>query len=422
MCAVSSCKPKAEFESVHIGNQAWTSENVNITHFQNGDIIPEAKSEDDWINAAQNHEPVWSYYNFDKKYENTYGRMYNWYALTDQRGFAPKGWRVPTLEDWTILINYCGGEEMAANKLKIVGTELWENTNDSVKNVYGFSAAPGGYYEAYEINGFWGIGRTGAWWTSNVSPENDGNAIAVFMSIKTDYTSGSEVSTNQERKSSGFSIRLILDKEIVESKPKDGNGVYTKVMTYKWCECGDYCQSSFIDENGKEYNFGNPSKGEVQFNCELNKDFDFKANKKFKIKFKEYSEYDFSILEITPLEDEQKSSTTTNQKKEENEIITLKEAQLSFLDASSDKVILVLGKPDYSGWLASRKECMVYFNKVNDGGNVKHLVLFASLEKPASPRVVRLLKAVKDGEKAFGGVHYVVINGKKVSTNSAMSN
>lgn len=56
---------------------------------------------------------------------------------------------------------------------------------------------------------------------------------------------------------------------------------------------------------------------------------------------------------------------------------------------------------------------MVYFNKVNDGGKVKHLVLFASLEKPASPRVVRLLKAVKDGEKAFGGVHYVVINGKK---------
>ena len=114
-----------------------------------------------------------------------------------------------------------------------------------------------------------------------------------------------------------------------------------------------------------------------------------------------------------------KSASQTSKK---NEIITFKEAQLSFLDASSDKVILVLGKPDYSGWLASRKECMVYFNKVNDGGNVKHLVLFASLEKPASPRVVRLLKAVKDGEKAFGGVHYVVINGKKVSTNSALSN
>ena len=41
------------FKSVKIGNQEWMSENLNVDHFRNGDVIPEVKSKDDWKEALQ---------------------------------------------------------------------------------------------------------------------------------------------------------------------------------------------------------------------------------------------------------------------------------------------------------------------------------------------------------------------------------
>jgi len=44
-----------------------------------------------------------------------------------------------------------------------------------------------------------------------------------------------------------------------------------KVLTYKWCECGDYCASLFVDEQGVEYNFGDISKvSNYHFQCYSN--------------------------------------------------------------------------------------------------------------------------------------------------------
>jgi hypothetical protein len=41
------------FKSVKIGNQEWMSDNLNVDHFRNGDIIPEVKSKDDWKEAEK---------------------------------------------------------------------------------------------------------------------------------------------------------------------------------------------------------------------------------------------------------------------------------------------------------------------------------------------------------------------------------
>jgi len=56
---------------------------------------------------------------------NTYGLLYNWYAVSDSRKICPEGWRVPDNNDWSELVSFPGGEDGAADKLKEKGTAHW---------------------------------------------------------------------------------------------------------------------------------------------------------------------------------------------------------------------------------------------------------------------------------------------------------
>jgi hypothetical protein len=49
-------------EGIKIGDQIWTKENLNVSFFQNGDPIPEAKTSAEWIEAYRDFRPAWSYY------------------------------------------------------------------------------------------------------------------------------------------------------------------------------------------------------------------------------------------------------------------------------------------------------------------------------------------------------------------------
>lgn len=287
-------KEMIDIKSVVVGEQTWSAENINISFFQNGDSIPEAKTEYDWVRAAENSKPVWSYYNFDKRYEIQYGKLYNWYAIIDPRGFAPKGWRVPSVSDWNVLFDNCGGIKQAANKLKVTGDKIWDNTNPNVTNQTKFSAVPGGFYNAFDQNGFWSIGRVGMWWASHSSTEDNQSPKAILIST--------DVSIVNEGKSSGLSVRLVTDKNIPVKQINPEGEVVTKVLTYKWCECNDGCASLFIDENGQEYNFGDPSTSSIEFDCSLEKISDPNKDRKFIVKYKMRPNNDYSILDITPID------------------------------------------------------------------------------------------------------------------------
>jgi len=114
-----------EFKTVNIGNQIWMQENLNIDTFRNGEPIHQALNIDEWNNASDNNQPVWCYYDFDPKNGGKYGRLYNWYAVKDSRGLAPKGWRVPTIDEWIELMNFLGGKSVADKKMK--SEDGWDN-------------------------------------------------------------------------------------------------------------------------------------------------------------------------------------------------------------------------------------------------------------------------------------------------------
>ena len=109
---------KENYKSIKIDNQVWMAENLDVGNFRNGDPVPEAKTDEEWVSAGKEGKPAWCYY--ENKIENgiSYGRLYNWYAINDPRGLAPEGWHVPTDEEWRKVTLFLGGEDAAGTKMK----------------------------------------------------------------------------------------------------------------------------------------------------------------------------------------------------------------------------------------------------------------------------------------------------------------
>lgn len=124
---------------VEIGSQIWATENLNVTTFTNGDSIPQVKNKDDWNEAGKNKQPAWCYYNFDSQNGPKYGKLYNWYAVNDSRGLAPRGWRIPDFSDWESLKKYLGSN--GASKIKSKTT--WKNNGNGIDQ-FDFRALPSG--------------------------------------------------------------------------------------------------------------------------------------------------------------------------------------------------------------------------------------------------------------------------------------
>lgn len=132
--------------TVKIGSQFWKTHNLDVVTFSNGDTIPEAKTKEEWINAGDSAKPAWCYYNNDPKNGKDYGKLYNWYVIHDPRGIAPKGFHVPTADDWEVLIENLGGDSLAGKKMRMLVLWQWpkEGLETSITGSSGFAARPGG--------------------------------------------------------------------------------------------------------------------------------------------------------------------------------------------------------------------------------------------------------------------------------------
>jgi len=149
------------YKTIQIGTQVWMTDNLRVTKYRNGETIPNI-TDSDWEVIKKG---AYCHFENNKLNEKTQGCLYNWLAVIDSRKIAPKGWRVPTNDDWTLLINYLGGREQGSGRLKEVGSTHWQTPNEVLSNNSGFCALPNGIrFSSGEFSG----GKTyGHWWSTS---------------------------------------------------------------------------------------------------------------------------------------------------------------------------------------------------------------------------------------------------------------
>lgn len=185
------------YHTVKIGTQTWMVENLKVTHYRNGDPIPNMTDKTNWryLDAG-----AYCWYNNNVTNKSTYGALYNFWAVADSRNIAPIGWHVPTDAEWNILINFFGGEVAAGGKLKEAGTSHWLSPNTDASNSNGFTALPGG---ALNISDFAWIGEIGIWWSSPIE-------IDRTRTCQMDFNEG-YVYRDIAGEGPGYSVRCVKD-------------------------------------------------------------------------------------------------------------------------------------------------------------------------------------------------------------------
>lgn len=146
---MSSCGSVAKNESstsneVTIGNQVWMKKNLNVDKFRNGDIIPEAKTAEEWKKADENKQPAWCFYNNDPTNGEKFGKLYNWHAVNDPRGLAPEGYHIPSEAELNTLIDYSKSKSEGAAGKFLKSSYGWSWNEGNGTDESGFSGLPGG--------------------------------------------------------------------------------------------------------------------------------------------------------------------------------------------------------------------------------------------------------------------------------------
>ncbi len=183
-------------EIVDVGIYDWTTKNLDVQTFRNGDTIPEAKTNNEWEKASIDGNPAWCYYNNDPELGAKYGKLYNWYAINDPRGICPEGWHIPSDKEWNILINELGRN--AGVKLK--SSDGWYKNGNGTDSI-GFSALPAGI--RYPSGIFDRLERSAYFWASQ-----NGNYVWHRFLEHNDSRLGTRT-YHSLKKGTGMSVRCI---------------------------------------------------------------------------------------------------------------------------------------------------------------------------------------------------------------------
>lgn len=201
------------YHTVTIGKQVWMVENLKVTRYNDGETIPNIVDNDEWskltIGAYCNN-------NNNESYWSTYGRLYNRYAVVSGK-LCPKGWHVPTDDDWQILFDYLtengygysgSGSDIAKSMASNVGWTLKGEPGSAGNDIEsnngsGFSGLPGGC--RWGDGTFTTVGYFGRWWIFTSDSNTDEKLQGLI------YNSGYVGKITGGKGGGGYSVRCVKD-------------------------------------------------------------------------------------------------------------------------------------------------------------------------------------------------------------------
>jgi uncharacterized protein (TIGR02145 family) len=203
------------------------AENLKTTKLNDGQEIPQVVGNSQWSSLIT---PGYCWLNNDASNKDIYGALYNWYAI-DTGKLAPKGWHVPTNEEWAILAQYLGGDNVAGGKMKEKGTVYWFSPNSGATNLSGFTALPGSCRN-YDGLSFYEVGDGGYFWSSTEFDVSN----AWVRCVNCDSTS---LKSFNNYKSYGRSVRCVKDSPNTNPIPTTGTVVDVDGNVYKTVKIGN---------------------------------------------------------------------------------------------------------------------------------------------------------------------------------------
>jgi uncharacterized protein (TIGR02145 family) len=187
----------------------WMTENLKTTRYNDGSSISCIKDQPVWFRLDS---AAYCYYQNDENYLDTYGLMYNWYAVNSGK-LCPAGWRVPTDDEWKQLEGFSdtkfGIGDSIWNKMGLRGFDAgqrlksakgWREGVNGTDNI-GFSALPGGE----RLSRFYAGGSSGFWWTGTEASLSS----AYYRNLIYSYEL---VARDTHPKRMGFSVRCIKNR------------------------------------------------------------------------------------------------------------------------------------------------------------------------------------------------------------------
>lgn len=187
------------YNTITIGTQTWMSENLRTTRYNNGDYINKIVNNQEWKDDTLG---AWCYYENDKSNDKIFGKLYNWYAVTNEKGVCPLGWHVPNNREWNKLIDELGGSAEAGSKMKLLSE--WKS-GLSADNSSGFSGIPADLRR--KVGDFATIEEYAYYWSSSFII-NKPNALCFILGYKDNNCFKDSTSKND-----GLSCRCVKDNQ-----------------------------------------------------------------------------------------------------------------------------------------------------------------------------------------------------------------